>query len=37
MRAQYIEYVANGGAGLRPAAAAAASLLAPVKIPAATT
>lgn len=31
MRARFIEHVANGGAGLRPAAAAAAGLLAPVK------
>jgi formate dehydrogenase subunit delta len=31
MRAQYIEYVANGGEGLRPAAFSAAALLAPVR------
>jgi formate dehydrogenase subunit delta len=31
MRAQYIEYAATGGAGLRPAALAAAAFLAPVK------
>jgi formate dehydrogenase subunit delta len=31
MRAAYIEHVAAGGAGLKPSALAAASLLAPVK------
>ena len=31
MRAQYIDYVANDGAGLKPSARAAASLLAPIK------
>jgi formate dehydrogenase subunit delta len=31
MRAQYIEYVANGGEGLRSAAFKAAALLAPVR------
>jgi len=37
MRAQYIEYAAKGGEGLRPAARLAASLLAPVKAASATT
>jgi formate dehydrogenase subunit delta len=36
MRAAYIEYAAAGGAGLRPSALAAASLLSPVKAPAPT-
>ena len=31
MRAQYLEYCAKDGAGLRPAALAAAAFLAPVK------
>jgi formate dehydrogenase subunit delta len=36
MRAAYIEHAAAGGAGLRPSALAAASLLTPVKSPAPT-
>jgi formate dehydrogenase subunit delta len=37
MRAAYMEHVAAGGAGLRPSALAAASLLTPVNLPAPTT
>ena len=37
MRAAFIEHAAAGGAGLRPSALAAASLLTPVKVASTTT
>lgn len=37
MRAQYIEYASQGGAGLSPSALAAAGLLVPIQATAATS